>query len=128
MRDFSYELKEQRRRLDEAHRYLKIDDARARRDVLEREMGEPDLWDDQDRAKAVGGEYASVTDDLVDFDALVARMNDLELLHEMAREEGDEAQEPAASDTTGGAVHGLIRPVRLVASAIRRMVGPERQN
>jgi peptide chain release factor 2 len=94
MRDFSYELKEQRRRLDEAHRYLKVDDARARRDVLEREIGEPDLWDDQDRAKAVGGEYAAVTDDLVGFDALVARMNDLELLAEMAREEGDEAQEP----------------------------------
>ena len=29
-------------------------------------MGRPDLWDDQDLAKAINGEYANVRDDLDD--------------------------------------------------------------
>jgi peptide chain release factor 2 len=94
MRDFSDDLKALRGRLDEARTYLKIDDASTRIVELEAEVARPDLWDDQDRAKRVNAEYASVRGDLDTFDALARRIDDLDVLHEMAREEDDESQEP----------------------------------
>ena len=103
MRDFSTDLKEQRSRLDEAARYLKIAAGRERLAVLEVEIGQPDLWDDQNRAKAVSTEYARVKDDLTMFDGLCRRLDDLEVLHEIAREEDDETQE-AEIDTELAAI------------------------
>ena len=87
-----------RQRLDEAHKYLKIDAARARVAELEVEVSKPDLWDDQDRAKAVNAEYASLRDDLDTFDRLASRLEDAEVLHELAREESDDSQEAEISE------------------------------
>ena len=94
MRDFSDDLKELRRRLDEASAYLSIDENRKRLTELELEVARPDLWDDQERAKKVNAEYANVKDDIDTFDALTRQTDDAEVLHELAREEGDESQEP----------------------------------
>jgi peptide chain release factor 2 len=93
MRDFSDDLKDLRRRLDEAHGYLKIDAARSRLSELEDEVGRPDLWDDQERAKKINAEYAALKGDVDGYDALTARLDDLDVLHEMAREEDDATQE-----------------------------------
>ena len=93
MRDFSEDLKDVRRRVGEAHGYLKIDATRARFSELEVEMGRPDLWDDQERAKAISGAYAQCRDDLTVYDALARDIDDAEVLHEMARELDDETQE-----------------------------------
>jgi peptide chain release factor 2 len=105
MRDFSDDLKELRRRVDEAHGYLKIDDTRERFTELEVEVGKPDLWDDQERAKSVNAAYASARDDLAIYDELNRDLEDVELLHDMAREEDDASQE---SDIEGAMV-GLSR-------------------
>jgi peptide chain release factor 2 len=93
MRDFSDDLGALRQRLNEAQTYLKIDAARVRVGELEVEISKPDLWDDQERAKAVNAEYAALRDDLETFDGLSRRLEDAEVLHELAREEGDESQE-----------------------------------
>jgi peptide chain release factor 2 len=93
MRDFSDVLREQRRRLDEAGDYLKIGDGRDRLVELESEMQRPDLWDDGDLAKRVNTEYSNVKDDLDTFDGLASKLDDADVLHEMARELGDESQE-----------------------------------
>lgn len=93
MRDFTDDLREQRRRLDEAVEYLKIAEARDRIVELESEMQRPDLWDDADLAKRVNTEYANVKDDLDTFDALSGKLDDAEVLHDMARELDDESQE-----------------------------------
>src|SRR3546814_12401371 len=93
MRDFSDDLADLRRRLDEAETYLRIDELRARLPQLETEAGRPDLWDDQERAKEVNAELAAATDDLGAFDALAGRIEDAETLAEMAREEGAERSE-----------------------------------
>ncbi len=93
MRDFTDELREQRRRLDEAADYLKIADGRDRVVELESEMQRPDLWDDADLAKRVNTEYANVKDDLDTFDGLAGKLDDAEVLHDMARELDDESQE-----------------------------------
>jgi peptide chain release factor 2 len=94
MRDFSFDLKDLRRRLDEARAYLNIDSGRARLAELEVEISKPDLWDDQDRAKKVNAEYANLRSDIEEFDGLAREVDDVEVLHELAREEGDESQEP----------------------------------
>ncbi len=93
MRDFSDDLKEVRRRLDEAGGYLKVDEARSRLSELEAEMGRPDLWDNADEAKSITAEYANVRDDLATYDSLAQQLDDADVLHEMAREEDDESQE-----------------------------------
>jgi peptide chain release factor 2 len=94
MRDFSNDLSEVRRRIDEAATYLRVEDGRKRLAELEFEVARPDLWDDQDLARKVNAEYANVRDDIATFDTLSGDYDDVELLHELAREEGDESQEP----------------------------------
>src|SRR3990170_3001947 len=79
MRDFSDAIGEQRRRLAEAAGYLNVAEGRNRLTELESEMQRPDLWDDAERAKQVNGEYANVRDDVTAYDALAARLADVEL-------------------------------------------------
>ena len=93
MRDFTDDLKELRRRLGEAEGYLKIDTNRSRLSELEMEVSRPDLWDDQDLAKKINAEYSNVKGDIDTFDQLTGDLDDVELLHEMAREVDDESQE-----------------------------------
>lgn len=94
MRDFSNDLTEVRRRVDEASVYLKVEASRARIAELEREVARPDLWDDQENAKKVNSEYSNLKSDLDEFASLAGSIEDLEVLHEMAREIDDESQEP----------------------------------
>jgi peptide chain release factor 2 len=93
MRDFTDDLRALRDRVAESHRYLRIDAARARLAELEVAVAAPDLWDDQDRAKQLTSEYAAVKDDVDTYDVLAQDMEDVEVLHELAREEGDESYE-----------------------------------
>ncbi|MFM9137239.1 MAG: peptide chain release factor 2, partial [Actinomycetota bacterium] len=94
MRDFSFDLAEVRRRVDEAATYLKVDASRSRLAELELEVAKPDLWNDQEHAKRVNTEYSNLKSDLDEFTALAGAVDDLEVLHEMAREVNDESQEP----------------------------------
>jgi peptide chain release factor 2 len=94
MRDFSNDLTELRRRVNEASVYLKVEASRVRISELEVEVARPDLWDDQDNAKKVNSEYANLKSDMDEFASLAGSVDDLEVLHEMAREIDDESQEP----------------------------------
>jgi len=94
MRDFSQDLRDVQRRLDEAESYLAIVDNRERFAVLEAEIADPALWDDQNRARKLNAEYANLKDDLDTFDGLSEQLADVEALHELARDEDDETQEP----------------------------------
>ena len=94
MRDFSNDLNDLRRRVDEAAVYLKVAAGKQRMVDLEVDVARPDLWDDQDNAKKVNAEYANLKTDLEDFRQLASSVEDLEVLHEMAREVDDETQEP----------------------------------
>lgn len=110
MRDFTDDLKALRARVAESHRYLKIDAGRARLEELEAEISRPDLWDDQERAKRVNTEYANTKADVTGYDELDGQMEDVEVLHEMARELDDETQEPdiqAAIDSLDARLHEL---------------------
>jgi peptide chain release factor 2 len=110
VRDFTEQLSETRKRVDDAEAYLKVADLRSRRPLLETEASRPDLWDDPEAAKRVTGELSTVTSDLELFERLTAELEDAETLHELAREEGDESQEPeieAALASLDRELHGL---------------------
>jgi len=107
MRDFSDDLRELRRRLGEAEVYLRVGESRNRLSELEAEMGRPDLWDDPGAAKALTAEYANVRDDLNTYDGLAGELDDLDVLHELAREEDDETQEPEIAEGIAVVTKGL---------------------
>ena len=94
MRDFTNDIRDIQRRVNEAEAYLSIVDNRERLAVLEAEVADPELWNDQNRARQLNAEYANLKDDLDTFDSLSARTADVEVLHELARDEDDESQEP----------------------------------
>jgi peptide chain release factor 2 len=99
MQDFSPAIGDLSRRLSDAAQYLKVDELRARRPQLETELARPDLWDDPDAAQAIQREFADLTDDLTRYDELARAVEDLSVLAELAREEGDESQEPEIAQT-----------------------------
>lgn len=110
MRDFSEDLKELRRRLGDAEGYLKITNSRARLTELEIEVARPDLWDDQNVAKRINGEYSAVKGDIDTFDGLSRELEDADVLHELAREVDDASQEPdlqTAVDSIGDQLRQL---------------------
>ncbi|MEO7430014.1 MAG: peptide chain release factor 2, partial [Acidimicrobiales bacterium] len=86
MRDFSDQIDETRKRIADAEVYLKVEDLRVRRPLLETEASRPDLWDDPEVAKRVTGELSEVLGDLEQFDRLVTELDDADTLHDMARE------------------------------------------
>ena len=93
MRDFSDDLRSLKARLEEARGYMKIDVARPRIEELTRLASDPDLWNDQDNARAVNTELAALNDDVALHDDLARKIEDVETLDQLAREMGDETQE-----------------------------------
>jgi len=94
VRDFSDDLAALARRVDDARGYLRVEEARARVEELERAAAEPGLWDDADRARAVTGELARAREDVEIVERLDVRLSDLETLAELGREEGDDSVVP----------------------------------
>jgi peptide chain release factor 2 len=99
VRDFSDALELTRKRIADAAAYLKIEELRARRPLLETEASRPDLWDDPEAAKRVTGELSVVIDDIERYERLVGQLEDAETLHELAREVDDASQEPEIEAT-----------------------------
>ena len=102
MPDFSDRLRKLRGRLDEAEAYLRIGALRARRPQLEAEVSRPDLWDDQDRARALTSELAAVAEDIEMFDRLAADLSDAETLNQLAVEESDDSLEAEIAEAAAG--------------------------
>jgi peptide chain release factor 2 len=94
MRDFSEDLAELARRVADAHRYLRVDEARTRAEELEGQVAAPDLWDDADRARQLTTALARARDDVELLDGLSERLSDVETLAELAREEDAVSEEP----------------------------------
>jgi peptide chain release factor 2 len=69
-----------------AREYLKIDAGRARHVILSEFVADPNLWDDQDRAREVTTELGRLTNDLEQFDELRGSLDDSLVLAEFSRE------------------------------------------
>ena len=100
MRDFSDDLARFDNGSTRRTSTSKIDGARAALAELEIEVSRPDLWDDQDRAKAVNAEYRVAQRRPRHVRRLASRMDDAEMLHELAREESDDVA--GGGDRRGG--------------------------
>lgn len=94
MRDFSDDLKALRTKLEEAKRYLSLERQRDRMGELESLVADPELWNDQDRARDITTELSRVKDDVELLDGLDIQIEDVETLYELSREEADESVEP----------------------------------
>lgn len=90
MVDLTDKIARLRVELGEADEYLRITELRARLPQLETEMGRPDLWDNAERARKIQTEFTSVKDDLDLYDKLDAAVDDVTVLWELGKEEGDE--------------------------------------
>ncbi|MHB1988075.1 MAG: peptide chain release factor 2 [Acidimicrobiales bacterium] len=88
---FGEELESLRDRLDAAKAYLGLDELRSRLASLEKEVGEPDLWSDPDRARAVNTDYGRVKADVDLLGGLDQRLSDAEVLWSLVLEEGEDA-------------------------------------
>ena len=112
MRDFTNDIRDIQRRVNEAEAYLSIVDNRERLAVLEAEVADPELWNDQNRARQLNAEYANLKDDLDTFDSLSARTADVEVLHELARDEHPHRRVvPGAFHRIDGRIAGRIPDV-----------------
>ncbi len=69
-----------------AREYLKIDAGRERHAVLSELVADPNLWDDQDRAREVTTELGRLSNDLEQFDDLRGSLDDSLVLAEFSRE------------------------------------------
>ena len=114
VRDFTDDLNAVRKRVDEAHAYLHIPDQRVRLSELEADAARPDLWDDPDAARQVTSELAGVRDDVELIDGLSERVDDLDTLYELAREESDESIVPEI-DTGLETLRGALDTLELRA-------------
>mgnify|MGYP001067375276 CR=1 FL=1 len=82
-----------REQLAQLTAYLDPPRLEARVAELEREMGAPGFWDDQERAAAISAEHARAARKLEAYRALARDVEDLEPLAEMAQEDPDLAGE-----------------------------------
>ncbi|CAN5749466.1 peptide chain release factor 2 [soil metagenome] len=80
-----------------------LDTKRARLSELQLEAAEPDLWNDQAAAQRVTKELAAVEDDVKVHDSFAERLEDLEVLNQLAQEEDDQA----SADEVSAALEGL---------------------
>jgi peptide chain release factor 2 len=94
VRDFSVDLSELTKRVQDARAYLHVDEARARLAELEVAASRPDLWDDPDAARRVTTELSAVRDDIELVDGLESRVDDAQTLYQLGREEADDSVEP----------------------------------
>src|SRR5680860_307027 len=94
MRDFTDDLANARRRVDDARGYLGVDGLRTRLSELETEATRPDLWDDPELARKTTSELSRVRDDVDLVEGLEQRLTDLDTLFELGREEDDDSVAP----------------------------------
>src|SRR5260370_578425 len=71
--------------------------------------GGPDLWEAPDRARGLLGELARAREDVTLVEGLERRLSDLETLHELGRQEGDDSVEPEIAAETQALAHELDR-------------------
>jgi len=94
MSEASERVKELAERLDAARRYLGYEERCQEMGELEVLLGDPGLWDDQDRAKEISRRYNACNDDVEFIAGLAANLGDLEVLAEFveAGEAGAEGE------------------------------------
>jgi peptide chain release factor 2 len=87
--DFDQEIKQLQATLGTIGKVLDLDAMRAEIADLGEQVAAPDLWDDQENATRVTGRLSALQGELDRFTALASRVDDLEVMVELAAEESD---------------------------------------
>ncbi|MGJ9413419.1 peptide chain release factor 2 [Aeromicrobium sp. CF4.19] len=87
--DFPVQLKELGATLASVEKVLDLGAMRVEVDDLQDQVGAPDLWDDQANAQRVTGRLSALQSELERIEGLRQRLDDVEVLVELAQEEGD---------------------------------------
>ncbi|MGZ8723119.1 MAG: PCRF domain-containing protein, partial [Aeromicrobium sp.] len=87
--DFPEHIKTLGATLTSIEKVLDLDKMRAEIGDLQELVAAPDLWDDQANAQRVTGRLSVLQSDLERIEALRQRIEDMEVLAELAHEEGD---------------------------------------
>jgi hypothetical protein len=93
MQDFTDVLVELERRVDEAESYLRIGQSREEATQLESKASSPGLWDNQEEARKVTSQLATLKDDIEHWERVRREVDDASALFELAREEDDDSLE-----------------------------------
>ncbi|HET9499283.1 MAG TPA: peptide chain release factor 2 [Marmoricola sp.] len=88
-RDFDSEIKQLQATMKTIGSVLDLDRIRAEIADLGEQVAAPDLWDDQANAQRVTGQLSHLQGTLDRYQGLADRLDDLGILLELAREEGD---------------------------------------
>ena len=87
--DFAEQTKALDATLTSIEKVLDLDSIRAEIEDLQQQVGAPDLWDDQANAQRVTGRLSALQAEVERVTGLRQRLDDLDIMHEMAIEEGD---------------------------------------
>jgi peptide chain release factor 2 len=89
--DIDAEIKQLQSTMHTIEQVLDLDAMRAEIADLGEQVAAPDLWDDQDNATRVTGRLSTLQGEVDRFTELAQRLEDLEIMVELSREEGDAA-------------------------------------
>jgi peptide chain release factor 2 len=87
--DFDTQIKQLQATMHTVEQVLDLDAMRAEIADLGEQVAAPDLWDDQANAQRVTGRLSALQGELDRFTSLQGRLDDLQLMVEMAQEEDD---------------------------------------
>ncbi len=117
--DFAEQTKALDSTLTSIEKVLDLDSIRAEIATLQEEVGDPGLWDDQANAQRVTSRLSALQAEVERVTGLRGRLDDLEIMHEMALEEDD-------ADATAEADRELVRIQKAIDSLeIRTLLSGE---
>ena len=110
--DFPARLKELGATLTSIEKVLDLEKMRTEIADLQEQVGAPDLWDDQANAQRVTGRLSFLQAQLERIEGLRQRLDDVEVLVELAQEEGD-ADSIAEAETELGRLSASIESLEV---------------
>ncbi len=110
--DIDTDIKQLQATMHTIEQVLDLDAMRAEIADLGEQVAAPDLWDDQANATRVTGRLSLLQGEIDRFTALRGRLDDLALMVEMAKEEGD-AESLAESDKELARLHKLVEALEV---------------
>ncbi|MCW2831301.1 MAG: peptide chain release factor 2, partial [Aeromicrobium sp.] len=117
--DFAEQTKALDATLTSIEKVLDLDSIRAEIAGLQEEVGDPGLWDDQANAQRVTSRLSTLQAEIERITGLRTRLDDVELMHEMAVEEAD-------AETAGEVDRELVRIQKAIDSLeIRTLLSGE---
>src|SRR5690348_15524314 len=111
-RDFDSEIKQLNTTMETIGKVLDLDAIRAEIASLGEQVAAPDLWDDQANAQRVTGRLSALQGELERYTGLESRIEDLDVLVELAQEESD-ADTLAEADAELDRLHKAVEQLEV---------------